>query len=54
MRNVLAIFDLQFDEPAAMRSDIRGRSVYLALSSEEGVVRMKPQNLLTNLPLHEA
>jgi hypothetical protein len=54
MRNILAIFALQFDEPAAMRSDLRGRTVYLALSSEEGVVRMKPQNLLTNLPLHEA
>jgi uncharacterized protein DUF6352 len=54
MRNILAIFALQFDEPAAMRADIQGRTVYLALSCEDGVVRMKPQNLLTNLPLHEA
>jgi len=54
MRNILAIFGLQFDDPAAMRTDIRGRTVYLALSCEDGVVRMKPQNLLTNLPLHEA
>jgi hypothetical protein len=54
MRNILAIFALRFDDPAAMRADIRGRSVYLALSCEDGVVRMKPQNLLTNLPLHEA
>ena len=54
MRNILAIFALQFAEPAAMRADIRGRNVYLALSCEEGVVKMKPQNLLTNLPLHEA
>lgn len=54
MRNLLAIFGLQFDDPAAMRTDIRGRTVYLALSCEEGVVKMKPQNLLTNLPLHEA
>jgi hypothetical protein len=54
MRNILAIFALQFDDPAAMRADIRGRTVYLALSCEEGVVRMKPQNLLTNLPVHEA
>ena len=54
MRNVLAILALQFDDPAAMRGDIQGRTVYLALSCEEGVVRMKPQNLLTNLPLHEA
>jgi hypothetical protein len=54
MRNVLAIFALQFDDPAAMRSDIQGRTVYLALSCEDGVVKMKPQNLLTNLPVHEA
>jgi hypothetical protein len=55
MRNILAIFALQFEEPAAMRADIAGRTVYLALCCEaEGVVRMKPQNLLTNLPLREA
>jgi hypothetical protein len=54
MRNILAIFALQFEEPAAMRAELRGRTVYLALSCEEGVVRMKPQNLLTNLPVHEA
>jgi len=54
MRNILAIFGLQFDDPAAMRTDLRGRTIYLALSCEDGVVRMKPQNLLTNLPLHEA
>jgi hypothetical protein len=55
MRRVLALFALQFDDPAAMRSDIAGRTVYLALScGEDEVVRMKPQNLLTSLPLHEA
>jgi hypothetical protein len=54
MRNVVALFSLRFDDPAAMRPDIAGRSVYLALSMQEGVVRMKPQNLLTSLPLHEA
>lgn len=54
MRRILAIFALQFEDPAAMRQDIRGRAVYLALSEEEGVVKMKPQNLLTSLPLHEA
>ena len=54
MRNILALFALRFDEPAAMRPDIAGRTVYLALSAEDGVVRMKPQNLLLNLPLNEA
>jgi len=54
MRNILAILELRFDDPAAMRAEIRGRTVYLALSCEDGVVKMKPQNLLTSLPLHEA
>ena len=54
MRNILAILALQFDEPAAMRADIAGRTVYLALACQDGVLRMKPQNLLTNLPLREA
>jgi hypothetical protein len=55
MRRIVALFSLQFEDPAEMRQDIAGRLVYLALSSnEEDVVRMKPQNLLLNLPLHEA
>ena len=55
MQRILALFALQFDDPAAMRTDIAGRTVYLALSATEaGAVRMKPQNLLTNLPVHEA
>jgi hypothetical protein len=55
MQRILALFSLQFEDFAAMRTDMAGRTLYLALSAnEEGVVRMKPQNLLTNLPLHEA
>jgi hypothetical protein len=55
MRNIVALFGMRFAEPAAMRPDIAGRTVYLALSANaEQEVRMKPQNLLTNLPLHEA
>jgi len=55
MRRVLALFALQFDDPAAMRPDIAGRVVYLGLCADEHeFVRMKPQNLLLNLPLNEA
>jgi Family of unknown function (DUF6352) len=55
LQRIVALFAMQFDEPALMRPDITGRTVYLALSAnDEGVVRMKPQNLLSNLPLHEA
>ena len=55
MRRIVALFALTFPDPAVMRPDIAGRIVYLALAADEaGVVRMKPQNLLLNLPLHEA
>ena len=55
MRNILALFALTFDDPALMRRDIAGRTVYLALScGADQVVRMKPQNLLASLPLNEA
>jgi hypothetical protein len=51
-RRVLALFRLDFEDPAAMRADVAGKPVYMALSMSEGaVVRMKPQNLLLNLPL---
>jgi len=52
MRRLLALFRMEFADPAAMRADVAGRPVYLALSADEDdVVRAKPQNLLTNLPL---
>ncbi len=52
LRRMLALFRLDFEDPAAMRADVAGRPIYMALSMDEnGVVRMKPQNLLLNLPL---
>jgi len=55
MRHILALFEMKFADPSVMRRDIAGRPVYLALSADDGdVVRMKPQNLFLNLPLHEA
>ncbi len=52
MRRILALFRLEFAAPEEMRRDIAGRSVYLALASDESdLVKMKPQNLLLNLPL---
>jgi hypothetical protein len=51
-RRMLALFRLDFADPAAMRADVAGKPVYMALSmTEGGMVRMKPQNLLLNLPL---
>ena len=55
MTRLLALFRMDFADPSDMRADIAGRPVYLALSmAEDGVVRMKPQNLLVNLPLARA
>lgn len=55
MRRILALFRLDFDQPAEMRADIAGRSVYLALAADENdAVRMKPQNLILNLPLRRS
>ena len=55
MRRLLALFRMDFENPSDMRADIAGRPIYMALSAnEEDVVRMKPQNLLVNLPLAQA
>ncbi|HSH07110.1 MAG TPA: DUF6352 family protein [Burkholderiales bacterium] len=55
MRRIVALFRLTFAERAAMRADLAGAPVVLALSMDEAdVVRMKPQNLLINLPLAAA
>lgn len=52
MRRIVALFRMDFADPAAMRADIAGRPVYLALAvNENDELRMKPQNLLLNLPI---
>ncbi len=52
MRRLLSLFRMDFVNESDMREDIAGRPVYMALSAnEDDVVRMKPQNLLVNLPL---
>ncbi len=55
MRRILALLRMEFAQAEEMRRDIAGRAVYLALASDErDVVKMKPQNLLLNLPLSGA
>ncbi|MGQ0676401.1 MAG: DUF6352 family protein [Rhodospirillales bacterium] len=52
MERLLSLFRLDFAEPSVMRQDIAGRPVYLAMAMTEGkTLRLKPQNLLVNLPL---
>jgi len=52
MRRILALLRMDFQGPGDLRPELAGRPVYLALACDEKeVVRMKPQNLLLNLPL---
>jgi hypothetical protein len=49
---LLALFKLSFSEASDARPELDGRPVYLGLAmSEDGILRLKPQNLLVNLPL---
>jgi len=52
LARLLCLFRLDFDDPADMRPELAGKPVYLALAmNARNVLRMKPQNLLLNLPL---
>ncbi|MCY7314806.1 MAG: DUF6352 family protein, partial [Rubrivivax sp.] len=49
---LVSLFRLEFADPAEMRADLTGAPVHLALMARpDGLLRMKPQNLLMNLPL---
>ncbi len=49
---LLCLFRLDFANPADMRPAIAGRPVYLAMAMDaDRRLRLKPQNLLLNLPL---
>jgi Family of unknown function (DUF6352) len=52
MQRLISLFRLEFANPAEMRADLAGKPVYLGLAmAQGGLLRMKPQNLLLNLPL---
>jgi len=52
MAQVLSLFRLDFADPSDMLERVAGRPVYLALAqTPRGRLRLKPQNLLMNLPL---
>jgi hypothetical protein len=49
---LLSLFRLRFEDPAEMRADVAGAPVWLGLMADaQGLVKLKPQNLLLNLPL---
>jgi len=51
-QRLMCLFRLAFAQPLDMRSDVAGRPVYLAMAQDSnGLLKLKPQNLLLNLPL---
>jgi len=52
MKHVIGLFQLDFRDAVVMRPELAGSPVFLGLAmAADGTLRMKPQNLLMNLPL---
>ena len=52
MKRVIGLFRMEFMDSAAVVPELRGAPVFLGLAmTPEATLRMKPQNLLLNLPL---
>ena len=52
MQRLVSLFRLEFADSGEMRADVAGKPVYLGLAINAGnVMKLKPQNLLINLPL---
>jgi len=52
MTRVVGLFRLSFRDPWLMLDKVRGEPIYLVLAmSREHLIRMKPQNLVTGLPV---
>lgn len=52
MKRVIGLFRVDFRDPVVLRPEVAGAPVFLGLAAAaDGTLRMKPQNLLMNLPL---
>jgi len=52
MKRVIGLFRVDFRDAVVMRPELAGAPVFLGLAAApDGTLRMKPQNLLMNLPL---
>jgi hypothetical protein len=55
LARLVSLFRLDFEDAAEMRADVAGKPVYLGLATDAGqILRLKPHNLLLNLPLARA
>ncbi len=51
-RRMLCLFVLNFANASDMLQDVSGKPVYLAMAMDpQNLLKIKPQNLLLNLPL---
>ena len=51
-QRILGLFRMTIADDRVVIDSVKGRPIYLALAmDDDGIVRMKPQNLLANLPL---
>jgi hypothetical protein len=52
MKRIAGLFRVDFHDAAVLRPENAGSPVFLGMAiTPDGTLRMKPQNLLTNLPL---
>lgn len=52
LNRLICLFRLEFNDASPVISQVRGKPVYLGLAmNEDGLIKLKPQNLLFNLPL---
>ena len=52
LRRIVGLYRLDFEDQSLMREDVRGRPVHLAAAMDAARrIRLKPQNLVANLPL---
>jgi hypothetical protein len=52
MRRIVGLYRVDFRDPVVLRPEMAGTPVFLGLAiTPDGILRMKPQNLLANLPL---
>ena len=55
LQRLVSLFRLDFVNSREMRADVAGKPVYLGLMmNADGMLRLKPQNLLVNLPLSQS
>ncbi|HKA38239.1 MAG TPA: DUF6352 family protein, partial [Burkholderiales bacterium] len=52
MKRVVGLYRVEFRDPIVLRPEVKGGPVFLGLAmTSDGALRVKPQNLLMNLPL---